>query len=260
MIRLHGLVPVNKPKGITSYDVVARAQREIAKAWEARYRKEFGDRGPWKRLKVGHGGTLDPMATGVLGTILSSEAYDVTALFGSATDTYDATGQVTEVGPVRHLTRTKIEIELEKFKGNGWQKPPMYSALKVAGKPLYQYARTNKPLPLDRSLVPRPINIFSIDVLSYNPVSTYKHPLSRDSTLPSPPAISPSVSFRVRCGGGTYMRSLVNDLGENLGTCAHMCDLVRLSQKDIILGKDTLELEELEDMDRIMWAMRRMLG
>lgn len=118
-----------------------------------------------------------------------------------------------------------------------------YSAIKVAGKSLYQYARTNTPLPSSHTNSPRSVRISSLRLLSFNP--------------PGPHGC-PAATLSVACGGGTYMRSLVHDLGIRLGTRAHMTALIREKQGPAVLGRDTIEVEELECWERVEWGMRRM--
>ncbi|KAI8877891.1 tRNA pseudouridine synthase B [Backusella circina FSU 941] len=184
------------------------------------------------RLKIGHGGTLDPMARGVLvlgvGTgckqlhqyLDGTKEYTVTAKFGEATDTYDAEGTITHTGPIDHLTRQLLEEALVHFRGEITQLPPIYSALKVNGKRMYEYARTGLVLP--QPIQPRNVKITKLELGAFDGTTCILH---------------------VTCGGGTYMRSLVYDVAESLGTCAHMIELERTRQGLYTLDK-TLALDE----------------
>lgn len=188
-ILTHALA-INKPKSISS----AQALRDLSKAFN---RSEFF--APWfdtekkrnwhqkkvpKRLrkqqvKIGHGGTLDPMATGVLVVGLGmgtkelhnflgcTKTYEATILFGAATDTYDTLGKVLSKAPYAHVTRQEVEKALEIFRGKIMQKPPLYSALHVQGKRLYEYAREGKEVPVD--IAERPVEVKDIQVIDWFP-------------------------------------------------------------------------------------------
>ena len=196
--QLSGILNVDKPPGMTSHDVVD-AVRRLA-----------GQR------KVGHAGTLDPMATGVLLVCLGKatrvaeylmrgrKRYRATIALGVATDTYDAEGQITSSGGETDFTQAEIEAALASFVGSIEQVPPMYSAIKREGQPLYRLARQGKIV--ERS--PRPVQIDSIDLLAWTP---------------------PALTIDVACSPGTYIRSLAHDLGQRLGSGAYLSSLVRLA-------------------------------
>jgi tRNA pseudouridine55 synthase len=191
-----GVVVIDKPGGITSFDVVARVRRAL------------GER------RVGHTGTLDPMATGVL-PICVGEAtklvpflmggdkeYEAEARLGVTTDTLDATGTVTSETNASHVSRADVEQALAGFVGTIQQVPPMHSALRVDGQRLYDLAR--RGVEVERAA--RPVVVHAIDILRYD---------------------APTLGFRVRCGKGTYIRSLAADLGAALGVGAHLTALRR---------------------------------
>ncbi len=192
---VEGLVLVDKPKGMTSHDVVDAVRRAM------------GTR------KVGHAGTLDPMATGLLlvgvgrATRLLRflgdlpKTYEGTARLGEETDTLDAEGSIVRAGDV-HATREDVERAAAALVGKSTQRPPAYSAVKVGGRKLYEAAREGEEI----EAPPRPIRVDAFDVLTYD---------GRD------------VEFRVSCSGGTYVRVLVADLGASLGCGAHLARLVR---------------------------------
>lgn len=157
----------------------ARA-REIPNQRNRRRQKQI-------QVKIGHGGTLDPMATGVLiagigkGTkVLDSflkctKAYESVVLFGAATDTYDTTGKILKRGPYEHLTKEVVEEALSAFRGKIMQRPPIYSALKMNGKPLYEYAREGKEIP--REIVKRPVECVELELLEWMEGGTHEYKL-----------------------------------------------------------------------------------
>ena len=191
-----GVLIVDKPGGITSFDVVARVRRAL------------GER------RVGHTGTLDPMATGVLPVcvgeatklvpflVSGEKEYEAEARLGVTTDTLDATGRVTSETMATHVSRADVERVLQGFVGTIAQTPPMHSALRVGGRRLYELARQG--LEVEREA--RPVVVHAVELQRCEP---------------------PLVVFRVRCGKGTYVRSLVGDLGERLGVGAHLTALRR---------------------------------
>jgi len=214
---LDGIIVVNKPKGCTSHDVVYKVKKILGK-------------------KVGHTGTLDPNATGVLplllgmGTRLShyliehDKKYTVTLQLGEKTDTADCEGNVIEEKEVKSKNFTKQNIEgvLQSFIGKQKQTPPMYSAIKINGKKLYEYARNNEKV----ELVKRDIEIYKIELLG---IDIEKR----------------QIIFTVKCSKGTYIRSLCEDIAEKLETVGYMAELQRtlVGSFDI---KDAITVEELE--------------
>lgn len=214
---MDGILVVDKPKGITSHDVVDVVRRR------------FGMR------RVGHAGTLDPMATGVLvmllgratksaGTFLKDDKeYVATLFFGRSTDTQDATGKVLEKKDVNGLDIDTVRKALESFRGNMEQIPPMVSAKKYKGKKLYELARKGKTIPRK----PCPITIHEIELLEFAP---------------------PEVIFRVKCSKGTYVRTLCEDIGRSLGYPAHMSALKRTQSGRFSL-KEARPLDDINEKD-----------
>ncbi|NOZ64206.1 MAG: tRNA pseudouridine(55) synthase TruB [Caldiserica bacterium] len=209
---MDGFLIVNKPKGLTSHDVVEKV------------RKKF-------RVKTGHLGTLDPLATGVL-PLAIGEATKLTSLLlhkdkeytgemvlGFATDTYDIEGKVVNKVERIAVNREDIEEAVKKFRGEIKQIPPMYSAIKKGGKRLYKWAREG--VKVERK--PREVNIFAFRILEFN---------------------SPIIKFYVHCSAGTYIRSLVNDLGESLACFATLKELKRLKSGPFHI-KEACSLEEI---------------
>lgn len=223
----NGILNIDKPQGITSHDVVD-AIRKI-----------------FPNTKVGHTGTLDPLATGVLpicigeATKLTSnitsenKSYTVKMLLGVETDTYDITGKIMFASVV-NKDEIYIKERIKRFVGRQFQMPPKYSAIRVDGKHAYELAREGK----DVELTPREIEIFSIDNINTN---------LKDKI----------VSFDVTCTKGTYIRSLVNDIGKNIGCGATMIELRRTRTgnfdiKDSIPLYDYLNLEYLDMLNKII--------
>jgi len=192
------IININKPAGWTSFDVVKKV------------------RGIIKEKKVGHAGTLDPFAEGVLvlGTgpdtkkltdiTTASKIYRAELTLGKATDTQDRDGKIIAEAPVPELTRETIDAVLASFVGTQEQIPPMYSAKKVNGQRLYKLARKNKTVERD----PVTITIDQISLLDYT---------------------EPVITFEVTCSKGTYVRALGADIAAKLGTVGHLTALVRTS-------------------------------
>ena len=219
---LNGILIVDKPQGLTSNDVVSRLKR-------------------WSNAnKVGHTGALDPMATGVLPVVFGEAAkfsqygldankgYLARVQLGYATDTLDADGNVVLVKPIPELTESSILAVLESLTGPMMQVPPMVSALKYQGQPLYKLARQGQEI----ERPPRPIQVFSNELLDF------------DSTIGW-------IDICVRCSKGTYIRSLAESIGEALGTVAHLSRLRRDLSGGFSLNqaKPWIALELLEELD-----------
>lgn len=220
MSQFSGFLNINKPQGITSHDVVAQVRRGLKQRDMA-------------KVKVGHAGTLDPMATGVLilclgaATRLSDDVmhgekqYRATLKFGETTDTYDAEGQITQTRDVSALTHEQIEAALPAFTGDILQVPPMYSAIKQGGKKLYDLARQGQTVERE----PRAVTIRALEIVSWE---------------------SPFLILDVTCSAGTYIRSLAYDLGEVLNVGAHLTGLIRTASGAFTLEK-SLFLDTLQD-------------
>jgi tRNA pseudouridine55 synthase len=192
-----GILNVDKPYGMTSMEVVRRIKRACG-----------------MKKGVGHGGTLDPIATGVIPVCIGqatrvmeylfdgSKEYTCRIQMGVSTDTYDAMGEIVAERDPAHVTCQRVESALEKFQGDIAQIPPMYSALKRQGKRLYELAREGVALELDA----RPVVVHDITLMDWDP---------------------PIATVNVVCGKGFYVRSLAHDLGESLGCGGHLMSLVR---------------------------------
>ncbi len=204
-MNIPGFLLIDKPANITSHDVIDRLRRIT-------------------KLKcIGHAGTLDPFATGLLLVGVERDAtkemqkmvgldkkYEATFVLGATSDTDDVKGKLSELVSTEHLTEEQIRTELQSFTGEIDQVPPTYAAIKVGGKKLYELAREGKPMLVE----PRKVTIYSI------------------KQLPTPSlhnSITPSLSLAIHCSSGTYIRSIARDLGEKLGVGGYVETLRRTS-------------------------------
>jgi len=211
---ISGVLIIDKPSGMTSHDVVARVRRLL----EIR--------------QVGHFGTLDPFATGVLPLsvnkatrfaqfyLKSRKAYEGTIRLGFSTDTYDGTGKPTSEEVAASVEAATLERLLQEFTGRFLQTPPPYSAKRIGGKRAYELARQNKPVHLS----PVEVEVYALELLSF------------DGTR---------ATFAAECSGGTYIRSLAHDIGQKLGCGAHLDSLRRKAVAEFTLEK-SVTLETLE--------------
>ena len=210
-----GIISVDKPHGMTSMEVVRRVKRATG------------------IKRVGHGGTLDPIATGVIPICIGqatrmmeyivdgSKEYRGVVELGVTTDTYDSAGKVTQTADFGHLSREQVEAALESFHGQIDQVPPMYSALKKDGKRLYELAR--KGIEVERA--PRNVSVYDIELTDWAP---------------------PLATVQVHCGRGFYMRSLAYDLGRTLECGGHLKSLVRLRSGPFKI-QESVTLDELDE-------------
>ncbi len=216
---MHGVVVIDKPIGVTSNDVVQRVKRLF-----------FAN-------KVGHTGSLDPLATGVLPICLgeatkfsqflldSDKAYISEFVLGETTDTCDSDGRVIEVRDASHIDEAAVRSTLSRFTGEIEQVPPMYSAIKQNGQPLYKLAREG--IEVERQA--RKVSIYEIELQSFEVGARAK------------------VKVFVRCSKGTYVRSLADDIGRELGVGGHVASLRRIQAGQFDLSRSqTLEALESE--------------
>ncbi|MGP1573182.1 tRNA pseudouridine(55) synthase TruB [Aggregatibacter segnis] len=228
---IHGVFLLDKPQGMSSNDIMQKVKRIF------------------QANKAGHTGALDPLATGMLPICLgeatkfsqflldADKRYLVTAKLGERTDTSDAEGQIVETRDVNVKT-PEILTALEQFRGDILQVPTMFSALKYNGKPLYEYARQG--IMVEREA--RPITIFELNFIEYN---------------------APYLTLEVHCSKGTYIRTLVDDLGEALGCGAHVTMLRRTAVADYPTEKmldwhalqSLAEQEDLSLLDALLLPM-----
>ena len=214
---MDGIIIINKPKNCTSHDIVYKVKKLLNE-------------------KVGHTGTLDPNATGVLplligkGTQISKylinhdKIYEAVIQLGEKRTTGDIEGEIVEQKEVNesNLRKDNIEEIFEKLKGKQKQIPPIYSAIKVKGKKLYEYARKGETIEIE----PREIEIYNIKLLNIDKVNK-------------------TINFEVKCSKGTYIRSLCEDIAEKLGSIGYMKELKRIKVGEFDL-KDSITIEELE--------------
>jgi tRNA pseudouridine55 synthase len=223
---LDGVIVVDKPEGWTSHDVVARTRR-IAQT-----------------KKIGHLGTLDPIATGVLPLVAgratrlaqfytrSDKIYEGVVRFGWSTDTYDRAGEPTSEKREAVLDPDDLERALDRFRGEFAQTPPPVSAKKVEGRRAYEMARKAEPVTLE----PVPVHVYELVVLGID---------------------GPEVRLRAHCSGGTYLRSIAHDVGQALGFGAHLRDLRRTASGEFEIGqaRTLAQLEGLADEERLLDAL-----
>jgi tRNA pseudouridine55 synthase len=213
-IPLDSVLIVDKPKGPTSFDIVREVKRLIP------------------GVKVGHAGSLDPFATGVLILLVgratkhsdsllnADKSYRALLKLGQATDAMDATGQVIEEKPVPELTEERVAECVKSFEGEWMQTPPMFSAKKIKGVRLYELARQNIKIRLE----PQPVQLHKMDLIAWE---------------------TPTIEFDVSCSKGTYVRALADEISRRLGTVGHLVELRRTlcGQFDL---KEAVTLEALK--------------
>ena len=216
---MFGFLNVYKPKGKTSHDVVAILRRVT------------------KIKQIGHTGTLDPFAEGVLPICIGKatrlieylnddKAYIGTVQLGKSTTTYDLEGETVEVSD-KTPDLEEIENELNNFRGDIEQLPPIYSAIKVNGKKLYEYARKGEEV----EIKPRSVNISELKILNYD----------QENRI---------LELYIKCSKGTYIRSIAHDLGKNLGCFGHLIKLVRVKAGDFEV-ENSIKLEDLTDIETV---------
>ncbi len=224
---IHGVLLLDKPSGWGSTDALNRVKRLLG------------------ARKAGHGGTLDPMATGLLPlafgqatrfsheSLEASKTYLARMLFGITTDSGDADGKLLEQKAV-HLNEPALRTVVDGFLGDIEQVPPMFSALKRDGKPLYEYARAGETIEREA----RQVTIRSIELLGLEPVA---------GVAPGAPG-SQQAHIRITCSKGTYIRTLAEDIGARLGCGAHLTGLRREAIGTLLLA-DAVTIEQLESME-----------
>lgn len=214
---MFGILNVYKPAGKTSHDVVAVLRRVT------------------KVKQIGHTGTLDPFAEGVLPICIGKatrlieylkddKAYIATVQLGSSTSTYDTEGEVVKTSD-KKVDLSEIESDLEQFRGDISQLPPIFSAIKVNGKKLYEYARKGETV----EIKPRQVTINKLDVVGFD-------------------CEKQQLELYIDCSKGTYIRSIANDLGEALGCYGHLIKLVRVKAGDFFV-ENAVKLDELSSKE-----------
>ncbi|MBO7646053.1 MAG: tRNA pseudouridine(55) synthase TruB [Prevotella sp.] len=216
------ILHINKPYGMTSFGALAFVRKRISEAAGV------------KRVKTGHAGTLDPLATGVLILCTGkktkliptlqyhSKEYTATLQFGATTASYDMEHPVNETFPTEQITEEWLLATLEQFKGDIMQVPPTYSAVKKNGDRAYELRRRGEDVKLD----PKPVHIEDIELLWFNPESM-------------------QAQIRVECGKGTYIRALARDIGRAIGSGAYLTQLCRTRLGDVKI-EDCIKLDDFE--------------
>ena len=216
------ILHINKPYGMTSFGALAFVRKRISEAAGV------------KRVKTGHAGTLDPLATGVLILCTGkctkmipqlqyhSKEYTATLQLGATTASYDMEHPVNETFPTEHITKEKILETLEQFKGDIMQVPPTYSAVKKNGDRAYELRRRGEEVKLDA----KPVHIEDIELLWFDPETK-------------------QAQIRVECGKGTYIRALARDIGRAMGSGAYLTQLCRTRLGDVRID-DCIKLDDFE--------------
>ncbi|MCG8410968.1 MAG: tRNA pseudouridine(55) synthase TruB [Bacteroidales bacterium] len=223
------IIPINKPYEWTSFDVVKKIKNQIGK----KLRQALNIR--LKNFKVGHAGTLDPLAEGLLivctgkatkqinGLMSDEKEYVATVELGKTTPSYDLETEYDQEFPTDHITQELVQNELKKFLGEQNQTPPVYSAKNVNGKRAYDYARSGEKLVLKSNK----IEIKEIELIEYD---------------------LPKIVLRIVCSKGTYIRSLAHDIGKNLNSGGHLVRLIRTRIGDYKLESSV----SVQDFEKIL--------
>ncbi|KAG7838712.1 hypothetical protein KL943_000788 [Ogataea angusta] len=324
---MDGIFAINKPSGVTSSNFLTRVNKifnesevfkpaldEIKKELHRTQPKGYKKKLRQLKVKMGHGGTLDPLASGVLivgvgsgtkklGGYLngSVKVYEAEALFGGSTTTGDSEGQLLTISGVDHITKEKVELLKKMFVGHLQQTPPIFSALKMEGMPLYEYARRGLPLP--RKIEPREVQVYELDLKddclsTDHPYEFLKSEVDEDGTalvdkLSGNPTLNdhkvsfskeymelcnqdeslsreceplrtvkelpdgfkaPLLHFTSKVSSGTYIRSLISDMGRAVGSSAYMVKLIRRNQAEWDLEKNVFDIEDFEQ-DAKIWGL-----
>ncbi|MCR4880566.1 MAG: tRNA pseudouridine(55) synthase TruB [bacterium] len=221
---MNGILNINKSKGLTSFDVIAKLRKIL------------------NMKRIGHAGTLDPLATGVLPVFIGNstrliqyapktKSYRAFARLGIETNTYDTEGEI-----ISKKNKTydldEIKSALKTFEGKIIQTPPIYSAIKVNGKKLYEYARSDKSVEIPA----REVDIFSIKFIDFDNTDEF-----------------PLLTFDINCASGVYVRSIIHDLGEKLSSGAMMENLIRTMSANLLI-ENSVKLEEIscENADKFL--------
>ncbi len=263
------VLPIDKPRQWTSFQAVNKVKAVV--------RNTYG----LKKFKIGHAGTLDPLATGLLLVCVGKatktiptlqdgdKVYTGTMVFGATTPCYDLERPIDNYYPYDHITPELLQQTLPQFTGTILQVPPMFSAVKIDGQRAYEYARRDQQgatasQSLDDPTVviqPKPVNVYSFEITAFRPGGpiddepTQQQPDNSQLTTPNSqlyknplgtvPAHLPQADFRIHCGKGTYIRSLACDLGLALGSGAFLSAL-RREQIGTYSVADALQLDEVE--------------
>ncbi len=249
------ILPIDKPRQWTSFQVVNKVKSIV--------RHLVGI----KNIKIGHAGTLDPLATGLLLVCIGKatknipllqdgeKVYTGTMVFGATTPSFDLEQPIDSYYPYEHITNTLLNMTTKRFLGSIQQVPPLFSAVKINGQRAYLHARTGDLAP---SIESKTVNVYSFEISAFRPpfthtvetidapntITQYKHHLYQ-TPLGTVPAHLPQADFRIRCGKGTYIRSLARDLGVALGSGAYLSALRREMAGSFTI-EHSIQLDQVE--------------
>ncbi|KAJ7774495.1 pseudouridine synthase [Mycena maculata] len=280
-----------KPTGPTSMSIINEVKLLVTRSKlfmdAEKLEKGKDKKQSWRgksAIKIGQGGTLDPLADGVLVVGVGkatkklsqfldcTKEYRTTCLLGCETDSYDSDGSRVRLAPWRHVTREQVENALTKFRGEIQQTPPIFSACKMDGRPLYEYARQGIPLP--RPIEARKVTVHSLKLVEWKDAHDFRWPeqtfsekdkqametalqgagetivLEDVAETPATDEVPTAFVLKMRVSSGTYVRSIVHDLAHEVGSAGHVVTLCRTRQ-----GRFALEATEKGDRECIPWEV-----
>lgn len=265
------VIPVDKPRQWTSFQAVSKIKAAVRNTYLRPPSSPLeGGRGVKPKIKIGHAGTLDPLATGLLLVCLGKatksipqlqegdKVYTGTMVFGATTPCYDLERPVDAYFPYSHITRELLQQEAQRLTGTLMQVPPIFSAVKVGGQRAYEIGRQQAEGP--SPLTAKKVQVYSFEITAFRPGEQHDTPETAgtieaipaegkhlyNNPLGEVPAHLPQADFRIHCGKGTYIRSLARDLGQAVGSGAFLSAL-RREQIGTFHVADALQLDQVED-------------
>ncbi len=247
------VIPIDKPRQWTSFQAVNKIKSVVRNTYGQRAKDgATADKNAGlKKIKIGHAGTLDPLATGLLLVCLGKatktiptlqdgdKVYTGTMVLGATTPCYDLERPIDQYYPYEHITQQLVEETALQFTGTIQQVPPMFSAVKIDGQRAYEYARLDDPT---ATIQPKPVSIYSFEITAFRPGTQNTQIIQNTPNIQNTPTKNlyqnplgevpshlPQLDFRIHCGKGTYIRSLARDLGLALGSGAFLSALRRES-------------------------------
>ncbi len=245
------VIPIDKPRQWTSFQAVNKIKAVVRNTYGQRAKDgATADKNAGlKKIKIGHAGTLDPLATGLLLVCLGKatktiptlqdgdKVYTGTMVLGATTPCYDLERPIDQYYPYEHITQQIAEETAKQFTGTIQQVPPMFSAVKIDGQRAYEYARLDDPT---ATIQPKPVSIYSFEITAFRPGTQNTQIIQNTPNIQNTPTKNlyqnplgevpphlPQLDFRIHCGKGTYIRSLARDLGLALGSGAFLSALRR---------------------------------
>ena len=245
------VIPIDKPRQWTSFQAVSKIKAVVRNTYSQRAKDSAtADKNAGlKKIKIGHAGTLDPLATGLLLVCLGKatktiptlqdgdKVYTGTMVLGATTPCYDLEQPIDQYYPYEHITQQIAEETAKQFTGTIQQVPPMFSAVKIDGQRAYEYARLDDPT---ATIQPKPVSIYSFEITAFRPGTQNTQIIQNTPNIQNTPTKNlyqnplgevpshlPQLDFRIHCGKGTYIRSLARDLGLALGSGAFLSALRR---------------------------------